>query len=122
MSGVIQPPDGGSAPLLTPAHAQVLLDQVIYEQVLDCVDVDALVALERSLTMMLEELDGVAYERARMVAKSMLDRAVLRLPDDIRHYLRAAAMLSADCDLCEAEAREARGGGSGSRRPSRFKS
>jgi hypothetical protein len=134
MSGALHPPGsaGPAAALLSPTQAQVLLDHVIYEQVLECVDVDALADLERSLVMMLEELDGIEHERARQLAGSMLDRAVLQLPDDIRRYLRAAAMLSADCALCEEEAREAartRDGASGApgapgapRRSTRLKS
>lgn len=119
MSGTLEP--SCPAPLVTPAQAAVLLDQVIYEQVLECVDVDALVELEHSLTMMVEELDGVDPDRACELAARMLDRAILRLPDDIRRYLRAAVLLSSGCELCDEEARERRGSsieGRG-RRPSR---
>ena len=111
MSGEIHAPGSqagshaGPAALVTPAQAAVLLDHVIYEQVLECVDVDALVALEQSLTLMLGEVDGVPCERARQLATSMLDRAILRLPDDVRRYMRAAHVLSFDgCELCEEEA------------------
>jgi hypothetical protein len=115
VSGELHPPGSaagspgspGSAPLFTPAQAQVLLDQVIYEQVLECVDVDALVRLEQSLALMADELDGVGYDRACELARSMLDRAILRLPDDVRRYLRAAVLLSFDsCELREDEARQ----------------
>ncbi len=111
MSGQLHRPGASPAtaaesPLVSPAQAALLLDQVIYEQVLECVDVDSLVNLERSLTMMLDELDDVGHDRARALAISMLDRAILRLPDDVRRYLRAAALLSFDdCELCEEEAR-----------------
>jgi len=48
----------------------------------------------------------------------MLDRALLRLPDDMRRYLRAAGWMSCDgCEICEEEARHA--GGSSPRRPPR---
>ena len=54
-----------------------------------CVDLDALYDLEQSLTMLVGDLDGVSPDRAADLAKAMLDLALARLPDDLRHYLRA---------------------------------
>ena len=97
-----------SAPLCTPDQAQVLLDHVIYEQVLECVDVDALYEIEQMLILHISELEGIDHDRACEVARSMLDRAVLRLPEDIRTYLSAVAFMQCKgCVLCEQEAREA---------------
>jgi hypothetical protein len=99
-------------------HAATLLDRVVYEQVLDCVDLDALYQLEQSLTHLAGELEGVGPDRAAELAKAMLDRALLRLPDDVRRYLRAVDFLACDgCELCEAEARPAGRGGGHPRRP-----
>jgi hypothetical protein len=114
MSGELQPPGTAAgvveapAPLLPPAHAAVLLDEVIYEQVLECVDLDALVRLERSLVLMIGEIDDVSDDRARDLAMSMIDRAVVRLPDDVRGYLKVANLLSLDCELCDEESRQHR--------------
>ena len=110
MSGELHPrgtPPGVPAlpPLVSPAQAAVLLDQVIYERVLDCVDVDALVQLEHMLALQIEELDGVDDERAGALARAIVERAVLRLPDDLVRFLRVAAVLSVDCEICEDEAR-----------------
>jgi hypothetical protein len=114
-------------PLLSPAQAATLLDQVIYEQVLECIDLDALYRLEQSLTLMVGEIDGVPDDRICDTATAMLDRALLRLPDDVRRYLQAADWSGGDCALCEAEAEEpaarrAPAGGSGQRRAMRLKS
>ncbi|HEX7839713.1 MAG TPA: hypothetical protein VF469_19695, partial [Kofleriaceae bacterium] len=58
------------------------------------------------------DLDGVTPDHAADLAKAMLDRALLRLPDDMRRYLRAASWPFQGCELCEEEARQAsRGGG-----------
>jgi hypothetical protein len=115
-------------PLLGPAQAQTLLDQVIYEQVLECIDLDALCRLEQSsssvmasaansstirgtsfapLAMMAGELEGVGPDKAGDMATAMLDRALLRLPADVRSYLRLAGLLSSasGCALCDEETR-----------------
>lgn len=103
MSGGPQSP--GSGALLAPQQAAVLLDQVIYEQVLECVDLDALYRLEQSLTMMVADYDR---DRAGEVAQAIIDRALLRLPDDVRSYLHAIAGPPFDgCELCDEEPRPA---------------
>jgi hypothetical protein len=90
-------------PLLTPVQAQVLLEQVLFEQVLECLDLDAIYRLEQSLTMMVGELDGVVEDKASDTTKAMLDRALLRLPENIRGYLNMTNLLRSHCELCEAE-------------------
>jgi hypothetical protein len=67
-----------------------LLDQVIYEQVIECIDLDALYRVEQSLTMLVGEIDGIAADQICDLASALLDRALLRLPDDMRCYLRSA--------------------------------
>ena len=103
-----------------------LLEQLVYEQVLACVDLDALYSLEQSITLLAGDLDGVGPDRAAELAKAMLDRAMLRLPDDMRRYLRAVDWMSCDCCvLCDQEAREGRssaGTGTRERRATRFRS
>jgi hypothetical protein len=115
-------------PLITQAQATSLLDEVIYEQVVECIDLDALYRLEHSLTLLVGELDGVPDDRVCETAKAMLDRALRRLPDDVWRYLRAGdAPPFEGCELCEAEdeeqpARRAPAGGNGQRRATRLKS
>ena len=102
-------------PLLTPAQAAALLDQVVYEQVLECVDLDQLHHVAQSLDSMIGEIDGIADDQVSELARSILDRALLRLPDDLRGYLRVSELAAReDCILCQAEARQA-----GSRRSKR---
>jgi len=89
-------------PLLTAAQAGSLLDQVIFEQVLECIDLDALFRVEQSITMIVGELDGIADDQITETTTVMLDRALLRLPANLRSYLSAAAWPLPDCRLCEA--------------------
>ena len=109
MTGQLSP--NLSTPLLTPTQAAVLLDQVIYEQVLSCIDLDELYRVGHSLTGMIDELDGVPEDRVGDLARSILDRAILRLPDDLRGYLRVSELSARDaCFLCEEEARQRHAG------------
>jgi hypothetical protein len=86
-----------------------LLDQVIYEQVLECIDLDALYRVEQSLTMLVGEIEGVTADQICDLAEFMIDRALLRLPDDMRRYLRAASRSSRTAQLTQPEpARRAR--------------
>jgi hypothetical protein len=104
-----------STPLLTPTQAAVLLDQVIYEQVLSCIDLDELYRVGHSLTSMIDDLDGISEDRVGDLARSILDRAILRLPDDLRSYLRVSEYAARDaCFLCEEEARQRHAGDDGS--------
>lgn len=110
-------------PLVTPAQAASLLEQVIYEQVVECVDLDALYRLEHSLTVLVGELEGIPDERVCELVKTMMDRALRRLPDDIWRYLRAGAALPLEgCALCDEE--DTRPGTQGATRhaPTRLKS
>jgi hypothetical protein len=91
----------GSAPLLAPAPAAILLDQVIYEQVVECIDLEALYRLEQSLTMIVADFEDDG-DRASELAKAIIDRALLRIPDHVRSYLHAmAGPPFAGCELCE---------------------
>lgn len=133
MSGRLHPPGTPPGvpplpPLLTPGQATALLDQIVYEQVLECVDLDALFHVAQSLDSMVGEIisqidrriegqtggrldgqtGGTAGDRADDLARSILDRALLRLPDDLRGYLRVSEYAAReDCFLCQAEARQA---------------
>jgi hypothetical protein len=85
---------GGSPaapPPLGAGQVADLLDQVIYEQVIECIDLDALYRVEQSLTMLIGEIDGIAADQICDLATALLDRALLRLPDDVRRYLRSAS-------------------------------
>jgi hypothetical protein len=104
-----------------------LLDRLIHEQIVACIDLDELVALEQALTLVAAELDGVGPERAADLARAMLDAALRRLPDELRRYLDDADLLrQGRCELCEEEARAARdarsGPGGGQRRGPRLRS
>jgi hypothetical protein len=90
-----------------PGAAQVagLLDHMIHEQVLACVDLDALHDLERSLTMLVGDLDGASPGHPADLARDMPDRALARLLDDLRRYLRASSSRTKAAEPCGEEAR-----------------
>ncbi|HEX8107559.1 MAG TPA: hypothetical protein VF516_07505, partial [Kofleriaceae bacterium] len=100
------PPIPGTPPALAADEAAVLLDRLIYEQVVACIDLEELHALEQAITLLAAELDGVGPDHAADLATAMIDAALRRLPDDVRRYLRGARWLFDDrCELCEDEAR-----------------
>jgi hypothetical protein len=90
-----------NAPLFTPPQATALLDQILYEQVLECVDLDALYHLEQSLVLMVAELQDLPHDRATETTQTLLDRCLLRLPDELRGYLRAGPVRFDGCTLCD---------------------
>jgi hypothetical protein len=116
------------APLCSPAQAAVLLDEVIYEQVLECVDLAALHRLEQSLATVISDLDGPDSGRGTELATAMLDRALGRLPGELRGYLAAARWPFEGCALCDDDDHEhspagaAAAGGPSQRRAARLKS
>jgi hypothetical protein len=117
-----EPHPAGST-LLAPHQAAVLLDEVIYEQVLACIDLEALYQLEQSLTMTVADFEG-AGDRAADLAKALVDRALLRLPDDVRRCLHAFGHPPfAGCELCDEEEADQAGrlAGAGQRRSTRCK-
>jgi hypothetical protein len=118
-------PPGPTAPPARPPlsddEASTLLDGLIYEQVVACVDLDELAALEQTIVLLAGELDGVDPARAAGLATAVVDGALHRLPVDIRRYLDTARLLCEGCPLCEEEARASRSTTSGSRRAPRGK-
>ncbi len=117
------PPGPPTPAALAAGDAAVLLDRLIHEQVIACIDLDELYALEQALTLVAAELDGVGPDRAADLARAMVDAALSRLPDDVRRYLHDADWLRhGRCELCEEEARAARGSGSSQRRGTRLRS
>ena len=117
-----EPHPAGAAPLLAPHQAAVLLDQVIYEQVLACIDLEALYQLEQSLTMTVADFEGDG-DRAADLAKALVDHALLRIPDDVRRYLHAFGHPPfAGCELCDEAGADQASRGAVQRRGVRCKS
>lgn len=90
-------------PLLAPAQAAKLLDDVLYERVLACVDLQALFVIEVDLWVALSECEVTPDEKAaRRMAKAMIDRALRRLPDEERRY-SLVRPFGTECPDCEDE-------------------
>lgn len=83
-------------PLFTPREATALLDQVLYDRVLACIDMDALYELEHTLASTISDLHGQPYPQAAETTRVVLDPYLDRLPDEIRRYLRAGPFLRFD--------------------------
>jgi hypothetical protein len=83
------PRSGPSAPLLPPARAARLLDDVIFARVAELMDLPRLYDLEAMLALQIEHL-GTASEEARAIAKEMVDRALLRVARTSRKWTRWA--------------------------------
>ncbi len=89
-----------NAPLLTPARAARLLDDVIFTRVAELIDLPRLYDLEAMLALQIEEL-GEGSGPARALAKSMIDRALIRVARTSRTWARWAPPRPDDaCDLC----------------------
>jgi hypothetical protein len=98
------------AALLSPGHAAELLERLIYEQVLETIDLDRLAAIEMQLALELGALEAISDAEMVDIAKSMIDRALALIPHDPRRYSKPGrpGEDGMDCELCEAEARPAR--------------
>ena len=105
--------DRSDAPLLPPARAARLLDDVIFARVAELIDLPRLYDLEALLALQLESL-GVEGEGARATAKAMVDRALARIARTSRRWTRRAPPRTAanaggtadddadaDADVCE---------------------
>ena len=88
------------APLLRPEQASKLLDDVLYERVLGCIDLQALFMVEVDLWVALSESDVTDEDTAKQLAKAMIDRALRRLPDEERRYgpMRPFGFECSDCE------------------------
>jgi hypothetical protein len=86
---------------IAPAMVQKLLDEVIYESVVEAIDFDALHRIEQMLAMTLLDLGQIEPDKAVAAATMMIERAWQRLADDPRRrgIMERSGM---DCELCAA--------------------
>ncbi len=79
MSGALNPP------LLAPEQAGRLLDEIIYERVLGCIDVDALLTFECELSCAFEECGFEGDPNVANLVTEMIDRALHRAREERWH-------------------------------------
>ena len=93
-----------SAPLeLGPAKAQELLERVIFERVIELVDLQGLAHLEHLLaTELAEIIDDADCIHARDITRQMIETAWSHVLSDPRRYISFEPF--PDCELCEQEA------------------
>ncbi|HEX4417493.1 MAG TPA: hypothetical protein VH165_06310 [Kofleriaceae bacterium] len=89
-------PSHGHQPPLLPAQLTELLEQVVYLQVLEHVDLGGLFELEQQLTLIAGNLPGISPDQASHTARTLIDHALRRVPDSARNYLRIADCLGGD--------------------------
>jgi hypothetical protein len=71
---------------MSPDLAARLLEDVLYQRVLDCIDLEALAHLEQELWASVYDT-GPSDDDSLRVAREMLDRAFARIQRDPRRYL-----------------------------------
>lgn len=91
--------------LVPPEKAQELLEEVLYERVVEHVDVAALYKLESDLWMAMCDVEVMHEDAARTAARDMIARALRRLADEPDRYAQLLSPFGDDCELCEEEAR-----------------
>jgi hypothetical protein len=84
---------------MSPSRAETLLADVIYERVVECIDLDRLAGLEHELAELHAEQPPSDRTASDAWARATIDSALARLPMDPRRYLPFG-----DCGLCAAEA------------------
>jgi hypothetical protein len=87
------------SPFMSPARAEALLADVIYERVVECIDLTRLAEIEQELAELHAEQPPSDRGISEAWARGMIDAALARLPADPRRYL-----LFGECGLCAAEA------------------
>jgi hypothetical protein len=94
-----------NVPLLAASDASKLLDEVIYERVLSCIDVDTLLTFECELSCAFDECGFDGRARGSELAKEMIDRALHRVRDERwQAHLRSGRSCDVepfDCELCD---------------------
>ena len=71
---------------MSPDLAAKLLDDVLYQRVLDCIDLEELSRLEQELWASVYDT-GPSDDDSLQLAREMLDRAFARIQRDPRRYL-----------------------------------
>jgi len=83
------------APLMSKEQATKLLEEVVYERVLACVQLMSLFRFELDLWVAVHEAGLGDEERSREIASEMIDRALHRVADDEQRYA-----LFDQCEVC----------------------
>ena len=98
-------PSVPGAPLIAPDQAGRLLDEVIYERVLSCIDIDALLTFECELSSAFDECGFDVDANAPDLAKQLIDRALHRAREERwEAHLRgerSCDFAPFDCELCD---------------------
>jgi len=92
-------------PALTIDQTTRLLDRMVHDHVMSCIDLDALYRVEQALAVFAGDLGGIAPDRATALAESLVDRSLQRLPADLRCHLRSADWPLFDVDRCKEDPR-----------------
>jgi hypothetical protein len=71
---------------MSPELAAKLLDDVLYQRVIDCIDLESLWRLEQELWASVYD-SGPSDDDSLRVAREMLDRAFARIQRDPRRYM-----------------------------------
>jgi hypothetical protein len=90
---------------ISPAMAHKLLERIVYEGVIECIDFDSLARMEDMLAMELCGTSEDDVDKAVAIAKAMIDQAWSEAISDARRYVNIQGHGDGmDCELCDAEA------------------
>ncbi|HMG21202.1 MAG TPA: hypothetical protein VK607_07805 [Kofleriaceae bacterium] len=104
MTATTTPPPA-PAVALTIDQTTRLLDRMVHDHVMSCIDLDALYRVEQALAVFAADLGGIDPARATALAEALVDRSLQRLPADLRSHLRSADWPLFDVDRCKEDPR-----------------
>lgn len=88
--------------MIAPDKAASLLDELVYERVMSCIDLGELSRFANELMVALDDV-GVEEVEVTAIAKDMVMRALTRIRDEVDQHGplgESAAPLDDDCPLC----------------------
>jgi hypothetical protein len=86
---------------LTAEYASAVLDQLVYELVLDCIDLKKLYGLEEQLAMAIGQTDKLGEDAMMEISRAMIGKAIRRIPDDHRQYVKVFSAFEKCKARCE---------------------
>ena len=88
--------------MIAPDKAARLLDDVLYQRVVECINLPKLLMVEIDLWASLSECTNGVDKALRAEAAAMVDRAIARFAADPERYAPVHPF-GTQCDLCEEE-------------------
>jgi hypothetical protein len=82
--------------LLTPGQAGELLDEIVFERLLEVIDLEGLRDLAGWLALEIGAVEAIPRARAGELSRALLDRAWQRFADDPWQHVRPSTLTHAE--------------------------